>query len=158
PKSWSTLRVAWVSPRISGPAISWWSLRPRTPMRSPAKSRMRGRSRPRDRPWCALVWCRVRGADRWKSWRHGWPRGRRVAESKPGVIGIDLGTTNSVVATVVGDRITVIPDAEGRRLHPSVVSFHPSGEVLTSYAAQQRRIIDARNTIFSAKRLIGQPF
>src|SRR5262245_53540884 len=74
------------------------------------------------------------------------------------VIGIDLGTTNSVVATVIADKVTVIPDAEGRRLHPSVVSFHPTGEVLTSYAAQARRIIDARNTIMSAKRLIGQPF
>jgi molecular chaperone DnaK len=74
------------------------------------------------------------------------------------VIGIDLGTTNSVVATVVGDRITVIPDAQGNRLHPSIVSFHPSGETLVSYPAQQRRIIDARNTVFSAKRLIGQPF
>jgi molecular chaperone DnaK len=81
-----------------------------------------------------------------------------VADSKPPVIGIDLGTTNSVVATVVGDRIQIIPDAEGRRLHPSIVSFHPSGEVLVSYSAQQRRIVDARNTIFSAKRLIGQPF
>jgi molecular chaperone DnaK len=54
--------------------------------------------------------------------------------------------------------VAVIPDPDGRRLHPSVVSFHPSGETLVSYAAQQRRIIDARNTIFSSKRLIGQPF
>src|SRR5262244_3158512 len=93
-----------------------------------------------------------------RSWPPGSPKEQALPEPREPVIGIDLGTTNSVVATVVGDRITVIPDAEGRRLHPSVVSFHPSGEVLTSYAAQQRRIVDARNTIFSAKRLIGQPF
>ena len=74
------------------------------------------------------------------------------------VLGIDLGTTNTVVATVKDSRVVVIPDAEGHRLHPSVVAFPPSGEVLLSHAANKRRIIDARNTIFSAKRLIGQQF
>src|SRR5262245_53842353 len=110
-------------------------------------------------PACALAWCRVRAAAPSRSSPRGWPKELRLADpaGEP-VIGIDLGTTNSVVASVVGDRITVIPDAEQRRLHPSIVSFHPNGEVLVSYAAQQRRIVDARNTIFSAKRLIGQPF
>jgi len=73
-----------------------------------------------------------------------------------GVIGIDLGTTNSVVATVRNNRVEVIPDAYGNRLHPSVVAFVPNGDVLVGHAARARRHVDPRNTIFSAKRLIGQ--
>jgi molecular chaperone DnaK len=72
------------------------------------------------------------------------------------VIGIDLGTTNSVVATVRKNRVEVIPDAQGHRLHPSTVAFMPSGEVLVGHAARARRHIDPNNTIFSHKRLIGQ--
>ncbi len=72
------------------------------------------------------------------------------------VIGIDLGTTNSVVATLVDQRVVVIPDSQGNRLHPSVVAFVPSGEVLVGHAARARRHVDPRNTVFSAKRLIGQ--
>jgi molecular chaperone DnaK len=74
------------------------------------------------------------------------------------VVGIDLGTTNSVVATVRGEQVVVIPDQEGRRLHPSVVSFLPDGSRLFSYEAVARRIVDPRNTVYSAKRLIGLPF
>jgi molecular chaperone DnaK len=72
------------------------------------------------------------------------------------VIGIDLGTTNSVVATLREGRVEVIPDEHGRRLHPSVVAFVPSGEVIVGHAARARRHIDPQNTIFSAKRLMGQ--
>lgn len=72
------------------------------------------------------------------------------------VIGIDLGTTNSVVATVRNNRVEVIPDSYGNRLHPSVVAFVPNGDVLVGHAARARRHIDPRNTIYSAKRLIGQ--
>ncbi len=72
------------------------------------------------------------------------------------VIGIDLGTTNSVVATVRNNRVEVIPDSYGNRLHPSVVGFVPNGDVLVGHAARARRHIDPRNTIYSAKRLIGQ--
>ena len=72
------------------------------------------------------------------------------------IIGIDLGTTNSVVATLRGNRVEVIPDEKGNRLHPSIVGFLPSGEVLVGHAARARRHIDPRNTIYSAKRLIGQ--
>ncbi len=72
------------------------------------------------------------------------------------VIGIDLGTTNSVVATVRDNRVEVIPDSYGNRLHPSVVAFVPNGNVLVGHAARARRHIDPRNTIYSAKRLIGQ--
>jgi molecular chaperone DnaK len=72
------------------------------------------------------------------------------------VIGIDLGTTNSVVATVRNNRVEVIPDSYGNRLHPSVVAFVPNGDVLVGHAARARRHIDPRNTVYSAKRLIGQ--
>ena len=74
------------------------------------------------------------------------------------VLGIDLGTTNSVVAAAVDGRVQVLPDAEGNKLFPSVVSFHPSGDVLAGYPARERRLVDAPNTIYSVKRLIGRPF
>jgi molecular chaperone DnaK len=74
------------------------------------------------------------------------------------VLGIDLGTTNSVVAVAKGDKVEVLPDAEGNKLFPSVVSFHPSGSVLAGYPARERRLVDAANTIYSIKRLIGRPF
>ena len=78
-----------------------------------------------------------------------------TTSSEP-VIGIDLGTTNSVVATFRQGKVEVIPDSEGRVLHPSVVAFEPSGQALVGHAARARRHIDPFNTIFSAKRLIGQ--
>ncbi|HEX3771154.1 MAG TPA: Hsp70 family protein [Polyangiaceae bacterium] len=72
------------------------------------------------------------------------------------VVGIDLGTTNTVVACVRGGRVHVLSDEQGRRLLPSVVSFHPGGEVLVGYKAKERRVVDARNTIASVKRLLGR--
>lgn len=74
------------------------------------------------------------------------------------VLGIDLGTTNSVVAVTTDGKVNVLGDEEGNRLFPSVVSFHPSGDVLAGYAARERRLLDAANTIYSVKRLIGRPF
>jgi molecular chaperone DnaK len=74
------------------------------------------------------------------------------------VLGIDLGTTNSVVALAQGGEVQVLRDAEGNSLVPSVVSFHPNGEVLVGYPARERRLLDAKNTIYSVKRLIGRPF
>ncbi|HEY3352356.1 MAG TPA: Hsp70 family protein [Polyangia bacterium] len=74
------------------------------------------------------------------------------------VVGIDLGTTNSVVAAMRGGSIEVFTDPDGHRLHPSEVSFHPNGSTLVSHPARRRRIVDPRNTLFSVKRLIGQPF
>ena len=73
-------------------------------------------------------------------------------------IGIDLGTTNTVVAAVVDGVAITLEDEQGRRLLPSVVSFHPSGTVLVGDAARERRLIDPENTIFSIKPLIGRPF
>jgi molecular chaperone DnaK len=78
--------------------------------------------------------------------------------STPIVLGIDLGTSNSVAAVMVDDRIVIIADAEGNRIHPSVVSFHPSGTVICGHKAKARRIVDPENTVFSTKRLIGRRF
>jgi molecular chaperone DnaK len=74
------------------------------------------------------------------------------------IIGIDLGTTNSVVATVINHQIEVIRDGKGRALHPSVVAFLPTGETVIGHRARARRVIDPLNTIFSAKRIIGRPY
>jgi molecular chaperone DnaK len=73
-------------------------------------------------------------------------------------IGIDLGTTNTVVAAVVDGVAVTLEDEQRRRLLPSVVSFHPSGTVLVGDSARERRLIDPENTIFSVKPLIGRPF
>ena len=73
-------------------------------------------------------------------------------------IGIDLGTTNTVVAAVVDGVAVTLEDEQHRRLLPSVVSFHPSGTVLVGDAARERRLIDPENTIFSVKPLMGRPF
>ncbi|MFO0741948.1 MAG: Hsp70 family protein [Labilithrix sp.] len=72
------------------------------------------------------------------------------------VVGIDLGTTNTVVAAVRAGKVHVLADEKGARLLPSVVSFHPNGDVLVGGAAKARRVIDARNTVYSHKRLIGR--
>ncbi len=74
------------------------------------------------------------------------------------VIGIDLGTSNSVVAAVVGGKPQVIPDEEGRTIHPSVVSFLPGGDVIVGQKASARKVVDPINTAYSVKRLIGRPF
>jgi len=71
-------------------------------------------------------------------------------------VGIDLGTTNTVAAAVSDGVASPLPDGEGRRLLPSVVSFHPSGSVLVGRGALERRLIDGPNTIYSVKRLIGR--
>ena len=74
------------------------------------------------------------------------------------VLGIDLGTTNSVVALADGKKTQVLADGTGRRLIPSVVSFHPNGKIIVGEAGRDRRLIDALNTVYSVKRLIGRPF
>ncbi len=72
------------------------------------------------------------------------------------VVGIDLGTTNTVVGVVRDGHAAAIGDEDGERLIPSVVSFHPSGSVLVGRTAKARRLVDAPNTIYSIKRLIGR--
>ncbi len=74
------------------------------------------------------------------------------------IVGIDLGTSNSCVAVVVNGEPVVIPDREGWKTQPSVVSFLPDGRTLVGRSAKNRLPIDPMNTIYSAKRLIGRPF
>jgi molecular chaperone DnaK len=74
------------------------------------------------------------------------------------IIGIDLGTTNSVVAVVEGGDPTVIPTAEGSRLLPSVVAFNKNGERLVGLTAKRQAVVNADNTVFSIKRFIGRRY
>jgi molecular chaperone DnaK len=74
------------------------------------------------------------------------------------VIGIDLGTTNSVVAVSDGSSVRILEDDEGEPLTPSVVAFPASGDILVGRPAREQRMVDAKNTVFSIKRLMGLPF
>jgi molecular chaperone DnaK len=75
------------------------------------------------------------------------------------IIGIDLGTTNSVVAIMEGGEPTVIPSAEGGRLIPSVVAMNPqTGERVVGQVARRQAVINPENTIFSIKRFMGRKF
>src|SRR5215475_7536439 len=76
----------------------------------------------------------------------------------PKVIGIDLGTTNSVVAIMEGGEPKVLTNAEGSRITPSVVAFTDSGERLVGQIARRQAITNPENTIFAIKRLIGRRF
>ncbi len=74
------------------------------------------------------------------------------------IIGIDLGTTNSVAAVMMGGEPVVIPSAEGERLVPSVVAVNKNGERLVGRVARNQAIINPENTIFSIKRFMGRRF
>jgi molecular chaperone DnaK len=74
------------------------------------------------------------------------------------VIGIDLGTTNSVVAVVEGGDPVVIPNTEGHRLTPSVVGFAKEGEILVGQVAKRQAITNPENTVFSIKRFMGRRY
>jgi molecular chaperone HscA len=78
------------------------------------------------------------------------PHERRLA------VGIDLGTTNSLVATVRGGAAVVLPDANGRPLLPSIVRYFGGGKVEVGYPAQARQADDPKNTIVSVKRFMGR--
>ena len=71
-------------------------------------------------------------------------------------VGIDLGTTNSLVATVKSGHAVCLPDEEGRFLLPSVVRYGADGQIITGQAALQSQTVDPANTVSSAKRLIGR--
>jgi molecular chaperone DnaK len=73
-------------------------------------------------------------------------------------VGIDLGTTNSVIAVTEDGKPTVIPNAEGSRTTPSVVAFTPQGERLVGQLARRQAILNPKGTIYSAKRFIGRKF
>ncbi len=74
------------------------------------------------------------------------------------VIGIDLGTTNSCVAIMQGNDVTVIANAEGTRTTPSVVAFTDSGETLVGQLAKRQAVTNPLKTIYAVKRLIGRKF
>jgi len=82
-----------------------------------------------------------------------------MAKETGKIIGIDLGTTNSVVAVMEGGEPVVIPTAEGGRLCPSVVAINPkSGERLVGQLARRQAVTNPQNTIFSIKRLMGRKY
>src|SRR5437879_13834274 len=74
------------------------------------------------------------------------------------IIGIDLGTTNSVVAVMEGGDPVVIPNAEGGRTTPSVVAFTKDGERLVGQVATRQAVTNPQNTIFSIKRFMGRRY
>jgi molecular chaperone DnaK len=73
-------------------------------------------------------------------------------------VGIDLGTTNSVIAAMQGGQPEVIPNAEGNRTTPSVVAFLESGERLVGQMARRQAILNPKGTIYSAKRFVGRRY
>src|SRR5512135_3085105 len=74
------------------------------------------------------------------------------------IIGIDLGSTNSVAAVMEGADPTVISTAEGSRLLPSVVGFNKNGERLVGQTAKRQAVINPENTVYSIKRFMGRHF
>lgn len=74
------------------------------------------------------------------------------------IIGIDLGTTNSCVSVLEGDKVKVIENAEGDRTTPSIVAFTDDGEVLVGQSAKRQAVTNPQNTLFAVKRLIGRKF
>ncbi|HMP16967.1 MAG TPA: Hsp70 family protein, partial [Gemmatales bacterium] len=79
-----------------------------------------------------------------------------MAEEK--IIGIDLGTTNSVVAVMEGNEPKVIANQEGNRITPSVVAFTDKGDILVGDPAKRQAVTNAEATIFGSKRIIGRSF
>jgi molecular chaperone DnaK len=76
----------------------------------------------------------------------------------PRVIGIDLGTTNSCVAVAEGGKPRIVTSPQGHRTVPSVVAFDAQGRLLVGQAAKAQMIVNPRNTVYGAKRLVGRPF
>ncbi len=74
------------------------------------------------------------------------------------IVGIDLGTTNSCISFLERGEIIIIPNFEGSRTTPSIVAFTPSGERLVGVSAKRQAIINAENTVFAVKRLMGRKF
>jgi molecular chaperone DnaK len=74
------------------------------------------------------------------------------------IIGIDLGTTNSVVAVLEGANPTVIPNAEGLRTTPSIVAYTASREIIVGQLAKRQSVVNPENTFSSVKRFIGCKF
>jgi molecular chaperone DnaK len=79
-----------------------------------------------------------------------------MAEEK--IIGIDLGTTNSVVAVMEGNETTVVPNQDGNRITPSVVAFTDKGDVLVGDPAKRQAVTNPKKTVFSIKRFMGRRY
>src|SRR5262245_42860660 len=73
-------------------------------------------------------------------------------------VGIDLGTTNSVIASMIGGKPEVMPNAEGNRTTPSVVAYTKMGEILVGQIAKRQAVLNPENTIYSVKRFIGRRY
>ena len=73
-------------------------------------------------------------------------------------VGIDLGTTNSAIAFMEGDRPSIIVNAAGGRTTPSVVAYRADGERLVGQLAKRQAVLNPKSTIYSAKRFIGRRF
>ena len=73
-------------------------------------------------------------------------------------IGIDLGTTNSCVAVLDGDKVRVLENSEGRRTTPSIVAYAKDGEIIVGDAAKRQAVTNPKNTLFAIKRLIGRRY
>jgi molecular chaperone DnaK len=97
--------------------------------------------------WQSIGW----SADRWR----GQEGDGKMAQGEK-IIGIDLGTTNSVVAVMEGKEPKVIPNQEGNRLTPSVVAFTDKGDVLVGELARRQAITNPKRTIYSIKRFMGR--
>ncbi len=74
------------------------------------------------------------------------------------VVGIDLGTTNSVVAVMEGGKPLVIPNSEGSRTTPSVVGFNKDGELVVGQMARRQAVLNPKNTYYAIKRFMGRRY
>ncbi len=74
------------------------------------------------------------------------------------IIGIDLGTTNSCVAILDGEKAKVIENAEGARTTPSIIAYTDDGEILVGQPAKRQAVTNPNNTLYAIKRLIGRRF
>src|SRR5437660_7943499 len=90
------------------------------------------------------------------AWSRQASERRRVVAVGEKIIGIDLGTTNSVVSVMEGGDVTVIANQEGSRLTPSVVAFTTKGETLVGDPAKRQAVTNPTGTVYSIKRFMGR--
>ena len=74
------------------------------------------------------------------------------------VIGIDLGTTNSCVSVMEGDKPRIIENSEGSRTTPSIIAYMEDGEILIGAPAKRQAVTNPRSTVYAVKRLIGRRY
>src|SRR2546430_820075 len=112
-------------------------------------------------PFCTVLaapasragWFRADGL-----WESSERNTQTAEELMPKTVGIDLGTTNSVIAVMEGGEPVVIPNSEGARTTPSVVAFTKSGERLVGNLARRQAAVNPENTVYSIKRFMGRKF